>query len=154
MRKKQDVFDRLMSYRCFDWFRPYYVRYKEFWLYALFGLGTVLISVGMYALLTERLQMGILIANAISWIFATLFAFLTNRTWVFTSHVRGVRAFFVQLGSFFCGRFITLVIEEWMLFFFIGVMAFPNMTVKFISQAVVILLNYLVSKWIVFRRKK
>lgn len=154
MRKKKDVFDRLMSYSCFDWFRPYYVKYKEFWLYALFGLVTVLINIGCYALLTEWMSMGILLANAIAWIFATLCAFLTNRTWVFTSHVTGIFAFFVQLGSFCFGRFLTLLIEEWMLYYFAGVLQLPNMTIKFFSQIVVILLNYLISKLVVFRRKK
>jgi putative flippase GtrA len=154
MRGKNDVFDRLMSYSCFDWFRPFYNRYKEFLLYALFGLGTVLISIGSYALFTEHMDMGILVANAISWVFATLFAFLTNRAWVFTSHVTGAKAFLLQLGSFSLGRFATLLIEEWMLYFFVGVLQLPNMTIKFIAQIVVIALNYLISKLIVFRRKK
>lgn len=154
MRENNDIFDRIMSRQCMAWFLPCYRRYKEMLLYGFFGCGTVLISVGTYALLTEVFSWDILMANAVSWLFATMFAFFTNRTWVFSSHATGIRAFFIQLGSFCFGRFLTLLIEEWMLYFFIGQLQFPNMIIKFIGQIVVILLNYLVSKLVVFRRKK
>ena len=154
MRNKNDIFDRLMKKPCMKRFRPYYFRYKEMLLYAFFGGGTVLISVSTYALMTELFLWHILLANAVAWIFATLFAFFTNRTWVFASHATGVRAFFLQLGSFGFGRFLTLMIEEGMLYYFVGRLRFPNMGVKAVAQVVVIILNYLVSKLIVFRRRR
>ena len=153
MRKNNDVFDRLMKKRCMARFRPYYYRYKEMLLYAFFGGGTVLISIGSYAVLTEIFGWDILLANAMAWIFATLFAFFTNRTWVFSSHATGVRAFCLQLFSFSFGRFLTLLIEEWMLYYFVWMLQWSNMGVKVVAQAVVIILNYLFSKLIVFRRR-
>lgn len=154
MRNKNDIFDRLMARPCMAWFRPYYFKYKEMLLYAFFGGGTVLISVGTYALLTEVFLWHILFANALAWVFATLFAFFTNRIWVFASHAVGVKAFVLQLGSFSFGRFLTLMIEEGMLYFFVGRLRLPNIGVKVAAQIVVIILNYLLSKLIVFRRKK
>jgi putative flippase GtrA len=93
-----------------------------------------------------------MISNAISWIFATYFAFVTNRRFVFTKHVKGIYAFFRQLVGFSAGRLITLGIEEAMLYFFIGCLKWPNMPVKFMSQFIVIALNYVFSKLIVFRK--
>ena len=151
--RDEDIFDRIVSVSWLRWFKPIYYRYREMWLYALFGLGTVLINMFVYSLFTEYIDLGVLIANAIAWIFATLFAFYTNRRWVFVSHATGVFAFFMQLGSLCLGRFMTLIVEEWMLFFLIEMKGLPNMLVKFFSQIVVIALNYLISKLIVFRRK-
>lgn len=158
MRGKNDFADRIMEkiyakHPKSKVVEPYYLKYKELMLYGLFGLGTFLIAVLGYAFLTEILLWNILFANAFAWIFATLFAFFTNRRWVFASHAKGIKAFFLQLGSFTFGRTITLAIEEWMLYFFVGVLEWPNMTVKFCSQFIVIALNYVVSKLIVFRKR-
>ena len=152
--REEDIFDRIVSVSWLAWFRPWYQRYREMWLYALFGLGTFLINFFVYSFYTEIIDMGVLIANAIAWGVATTFAFFTNRRWVFVSHARGVTAFFLQMGSFFLGRFFTLVVEEWMLYYLIEMRDYHNMMVKFCSQIIVIILNYLVSKLIVFRRRK
>ncbi|MCR5143825.1 MAG: GtrA family protein [Lachnospiraceae bacterium] len=155
--KPRDMFDRFVNwftkYRALAWFKPMYYAAKEFWLYALFGLGTIIISILSYRIMTENMGMPILIANAISWVGATIFAFLTNRTWVFTNHVKGVRAFIAQLIGFSGGRFITLIFEEWMLLYFVDVKSFPNMPVKYVAQVLVIIINYLISKLLVFRKK-
>ena len=155
--KPRDVFDRIVNwltkYRAFAWFKPIYYAAKEFWLYALFGLGTIIISIGSYDIMTESMGMPILIANAISWIGATLFAFATNRKWVFTTHVKGAWAFVVQLVGFSGGRFITLIMEEWILLFFVYMKGLPNMPVKYVAQVLVIAINYLISKLVVFRSR-
>ncbi|MBQ5431585.1 MAG: GtrA family protein [Lachnospiraceae bacterium] len=131
---------------------PYYKKYKELMLYGIFGLGTFLISMGSYWLFTENFGWYILISNAMSWVFATAFAFFTNRKYVFVNHPHGGFAFFYQLGTFSTGRLFTLGIEEFMLLFFIGLLQQPNMPVKFFSQVIVIVLNYIFSKLLVFGR--
>lgn len=135
--------------------RPYipkYQKWKEFMMYGLFGTGTFFIAIITYAVLSESLHWNVLLANLVAWVFATLFAFFTNRRFVFTKHRKGVFAFLIQFWGFTFGRLITLVIEEWMLYFFIGIMEFPNMLVKFFSQIIVIALNYVFSKLFVFRK--
>ena len=106
MGMRDDVCEKTTMFLIDSWqnpymarFRPYYNRYKEMLLYAFFGGGTVLINVIVYSVLTETFFWGILVANAVAWLFATLFAFFTNRTWVFASHARGVKAFCLQLGA-------------------------------------------------------
>ena len=116
-KKEEDVFDRLVhwatKYKYMKWFAPIYARFKEFLLYALMGLGTVIIAIWTYSIFTEILGWHILVGNAVSWVFATAFAFFSNRKWVFTSHDDGVGAFFYQLFTFSFGRFLTLLLEEW-----------------------------------------
>ena len=158
MKKTKDFFDRAF-YRMLQKppktkvLRPYYLKYKEMLLYMFFGIGTFLIAIYSYMFFTERMGVNVLIGNAISWVFATTFAFLTNRTWVFVNHAKGVKAFFLQMGSFFFGRFITLVIEEEMLHVLVLQQGLPNMPIKLLSQIIVIVLNYLISKLLVFRKR-
>ena len=152
--RKEDIFDRIVSVSWLSWFRPIYYKYREMWLYALFGLGTVLINLFVYSLFTEKINLGVLVANAIAWIFATLFAFYTNRRWVVIFHTEGLYAFFVQLSGFCLGRLLTLGIEEFMLYICIEVYHLPNMLIKLIAQVIVIALNYLFSKLVVFRNRK
>ena len=133
---------------------PIYRKNRELACYGIFGIGTFLISIFTYALLTENFSWNILVSNALSWVFATAFAFVTNRRYVFVSHAKGLKAFLLQAWSFSAGRLFTLAIEEWMLYFFIGKLDLPNMPVKFCSQFIVIALNYLFSKLIVFRKHK
>ena len=133
---------------------PIYRRRKQLFMYGIFGLGTYIISIGSYALFTEAWNWDILVANVLSWIFATAFAFYTNRKWVFVNHQKGMFAFVRQLSGFGGGRLITLVIEEWMLFFFVWQLDLPNMIVKFFSQIIVVALNYVFSKLIVFKKKE
>ncbi|MCR5639871.1 MAG: GtrA family protein [Lachnospiraceae bacterium] len=158
MRKNKDFFDRmflrlLQKHPHMEGAKTFYLKYKEMLLYSFFGLGTFLIAFYSYMFFSEQVGMQILVANAVSWIFATTFAFITNRTWVFSNHARGVGAFFLQMGSFFLGRFITLVIEEAMLHVLVDQQGLPNMPIKFLSQVIVIILNYLISKLLVFRKR-
>ncbi|MBP5265499.1 MAG: GtrA family protein [Lachnospiraceae bacterium] len=156
--RKTDLFDRMfygmfMKHPKTKVLKPYYVKYKEMLLYAFFGIGTFLIAIYSYMFFTEHMAVNVLIANAISWVFATTFAFLTNRTWVFVNHAKGVKAFFLQMGSFFFGRLITLLIEEEMLHVLVLQQGLPNMPIKLLSQIIVIALNYVISKLLVFRKR-
>ena len=93
-----------------------------------------------------------LIANVLSWIITVMFAFLTNRVWVFDSKTEGMGEFLKQMTSFYGGRVITLVIEEAILLVFITWLGFPSMIIKIIAQVVVIVLNYIISKLLIFRK--
>lgn len=155
---KQEIFDRavrrMTSYRCLRWFAPVYESHRQFWLYALFGLGTILLSINFYLILTEEVGMPVILANSISWIFATLFAFLTNRRWVFINHKCGKGAFFNQMISFFAGRFLTLILEDWLLYFLVDHLELSNTLMKYLAQLVIIASNYFISKLLVFRRRR
>ena len=78
--------------------------------------------------------------------------FFTNRIWVFNAPTNGAKEFFAQLISFFGGRVVTLVIEEVILLVFITWLHFPSMVIKIIAQVVVIVLNYVISKLVVFKK--
>ena len=131
-----------------------YRRYRQILLYCVFGFGTFLVSVGTYAFCVRVLGINELIANAISWIFAVLFAFFTNRRWVFDGKSEDARGLWAQMVSFFGGRLFTLAVEEAILAVFVTWLGFDGVIVKVVAQVVVIVLNYFISKFWVFRKKQ
>ena len=110
-----------------------------------------MISIGSYALFNIAFGINELIANALAWVFAVLFSYVTNKKWVFKAPTPTKTAFFVQMFAFFSGRFMTLIIEEAIIFVFITLLAYPSMWVKLAAQVVVVILNYVISKLFVFR---
>ena len=149
---KEDIFDRLMGLPVLRVFQPFYKKHKEVLLYLLFGGLTTLVSILSFALFAEGLGMNVLWANVLSWILAVTFAYVTNRTWVFADKA-GTRAGILrEVLSFFGGRVATLLIEEAILYVFITRLALPSMPVKIAAQVVVIVLNYVISKLLVFRK--
>lgn len=153
MEKKSDIFDRLMGLPLLQFFQPFYKAHKEVLLYLLFGGLTTFVSIGTFALFTG-IGMDALTANIPSWILAVLFAYVTNKIWVFDAPTHGAAALIRQMASFFAGRLVTLGMEELILYIFITRLGLWAMGVKIVAQAAVIVGNYAISKIFVFRKTK
>ncbi len=150
--EKKDIFDKIMSLPGFRIFEPFYKKNKEVLLYLFFGGLTFLISVVTYAYFTMMFGMNELIADIFSWIIAVLFAFVTNKIWVFQSKNDTILAFVREAVAFFAGRVATLVVEEVILFVFITMLQWNSLGVKIAAQVIVIVLNYVISKLLVFKK--
>lgn len=124
---------------------------QEVLLYLLFGGLTFFISVVTFSLLNVALGMNELAANLLSWMIAVVFAFVTNRAYVFTSPCENNVNFWNQMASFFGGRAATLIVEEIILLIFVSILKLPSIPIKVTAQVIVIVLNYVISKKFVFR---
>ena len=125
-------------------------KHRELVVYLICGFLTFVVSMVVYALLSEIFGINVLVANIITWIIAVYFAFSVNRKFVFKSNGN----FTSELIQFYLGRVVTLVVEQAMLYVFIIRLMFNNMTIKSIAQVVIIILNYIISKFIVFKKEK
>lgn len=81
-----------------------YWRFKEQLLYLFFGGITTLLSIFLFWLFTEPFRMEPLVANIIGWIVRVVFAYVTNRTWVFKEKSHGLVGVIRECVSFFTGR--------------------------------------------------
>ena len=109
-----------------------------------------------------------LTANVIAWFVAVLFAFITNKKYVFESHTVGAKAYFAEMGKFFSARIATGVVENVLPSGLMEIGLDQSLTVRIASKPitfegfwakavtaiVVIILNYVFSKLFVFRKKK
>ena len=125
-------------------------KHRELVVYLVCGFLTFVVSMVVYALLSEVFKINVLVANIITWIIAVYFAFSVNRKFVFKSNGN----FTSELIQFYLGRVVTLVVEQAMLYIFIIRLMFNNMAIKSIAQVVIIILNYIISKFIVFKKEK
>ncbi|MBE6040162.1 MAG: GtrA family protein [Clostridiales bacterium] len=154
MNERQDIFDRIMSWEMMRSLQPFYKRFKEQLLYLLFGGLTTLLSIGLFWLFTDPFAMNALWANVICWVICVAFAYVTNRTWVFKDKAHGVRGVIRECIAFFVGRLGTLILEELVLWLGISLLSIDSLIVKIIAQVLVIIGNYVISKWFVFKEKR
>lgn len=120
--------------------------------YIFFGGLTTLVNVGVFYLFRRFTPIPRDIANTISVVVSILFAFATNSAFVFHSQAKGIKEHMVELCKFFGARVLTLVIEvggvHWLV-----VAGMHEMAAKIVTQFIVIALNYIFSKFLVFVKK-
>lgn len=121
-------------------------------MYLFFGGLAFTLNLTLFAMMDYVFGLNELLNNIICWTICVLFQFFTNRTWVFDAHADSASGFIKQMAFFFGGRVVTLVLEELILGLFITWLQFHAMAVKLAAQAVVIILNYLISRLLVFRK--
>ena len=123
-------------------------RIKELYRYLIFGIMAFVVNMLVFYIFCKCLKINPLIGNVFAWIAAMLFAFFTNKMWVFNA--RKTNRCKEELITFALGRGITLGIEEIILLIGITFMQAPELIPKLIGQIVVVILNYIISKKIVF----
>ena len=133
-------------------------KHRELIAYVIFGAGTLAVVVGLYSLTVGLL--GIKLANAVGWCCAVLFAFFTNKYFVFRTGKGDFWAFLREFAEFIAARLLSLAVEV------VGVDALVKRglnrpifgvtggVAKVVITVVVILLNYLLSKFIIFRTRR
>ena len=128
-----------------------YKKYEEIIKYLFFGVLTTLVSILSYALFTRLFNINYLISNVLSWILAVLFAFITNKLYVFKSETNN-KDLVKEIIKFFEFRILSLLIELVIMYLFVDILKLNDMIVKIIAQVIVIVLNYVFSKVFVFKK--
>ena len=129
--------------------RKLFQKHKELILYVFFGGLATVVSIGTFY--AFNLLMHELAANVLSWVITVGFAYWTNRTWVFRSQVRG-RGVWKEMLTFYSGRLLTLGLEELILLVFATVLAWNATLVKIAAQIAVLVGNYVISKFLIFKK--
>lgn len=121
--------------------------------YLLFGVATTFVNIITYFFFLDRLHLHYLWANSFSWVFSVLFAFVTNKKWVFHSPTNTKKAWMKEAFFFFYYRGVSYGLDMIMMFALVHVMHTTNLTAKLITQIIVVVANYLFSKYLIFNRK-
>lgn len=128
------------------------IKYKSFILYAVFGVCTTLINWGTYYLCYSLIRIPNVPSTIIAWIVAVAFAFITNKIWVFESKAFDVKTLLYEIWTFIAARLATGVLDVAIMYFAVDVFAMNSTIWKLISNVIVIILNYILSKLIIFRK--
>ena len=128
-------------------------KYKALILYGIFGVTTTIINVVSYALMLLS-GINVQVAVVVSWLLAVIVAYFTNRVWVFNSGAVTKLELLREFISFMLARLATLVVEMVIIWFGVQLLNQDPIVWKIIDNIVVIILNYIISKLIVFKIRK
>ena len=123
-------------------------------MYLIFGVLTTVISIVTYFIFTHTFldahnSLELQIANVLSWVISVLFAYVTNRIFVFASENKNILK---EIVSFFSSRIVTLLIDMFLMFILVTCLHYNDAISKILVQIVVIIGNYILSKLIVFKK--
>ena len=120
---------------------------KELFLYVVFGTLTTIVNIVVYFAL-EYIGVNYIISNIIAWFLSVLFAYVTNRIWVFESKSPDILK---EMTLFFSGRIFSGVLDTALLYLFVDILTLGNTFSKIAVEIIITILNYLLSKLIVFK---
>ena len=129
-------------------------KYKGLIMYGIFGVLTTAINIITYNICYGALQISNVAANVIAWILSVLFAYITNKLFVFESKSFKASVLFREMVSFFGCRVATGVLDLVIMYVAVDVLLLHAMLWKVISNVLVIIINFVLSKLIVFKESK
>lgn len=128
-------------------------KYKDVILYVFFGVCTTVVNTVVYWFCAHPLKFPVVPSTVMAWFFAVLFAYVTNRKWVFHSEAVGRRAVTKEIISFYICRLATGVVDWACMYIFVELIHQNDIVVKVLVNIAVIVLNYVASKLVIFRKK-
>lgn len=126
-------------------------KYQSMIAYIFFGGITTLVNIGVFAVL-DKMNWNYQLANIIAWFLSVLVAYLTNKVWVFSSHYTTFKAFIIEFVEFYFFRALTLIIDVIIMYIGISMLGWNAILVKVIDNVIVIIVNYVFSKWYIFKK--
>ncbi len=147
------------------------VKYKELIVYVVFGAATTLVNLVVFKvsglILGDKLY---LVSNVIAWFASVVFAYITNKLWVFESKSWESKVVIKEVLAFFAARVFSFLIEEAGLFVLVDLLRFDeygipldfiginytidgHMIAKILLAVIVVILNYIFSKLFIFKKK-
>ena len=129
-----------------------WVKFKPIIMYGIVGCMATAINIGVYLLCYKLLCITNVISNSFAWIISVLFAFITNKLFVFESKDMSRFVFLNELLKFVLARLSTGLIDILIMFITVDVMGLNAAVWKVVSNIIVIIGNYILSKFLVFSK--
>lgn len=127
---------------------------REIINYLVFGVLTTIVNFMVYFFAKEVVDIYYLYANVIAWFISVLFAYVTNRAFVFEKVNFGFYPILREVVLFFVARLLSGAIETVLLFLMVELIRMGSDVSKVLVAVVVVVLNYVFSKLIIFKEKK
>lgn len=121
--------------------------------YLIFGVLTTLVNYAVYLPVYNLLHLSAAVSNMLSWVVAVAFAYLTNKPFVFQSHDWSCKTVVPELTKFVSCRIASGAMETGILFLTVDLLHWNGNVWKLVTQVLVVVLNYVASKLLVFRKK-
>lgn len=126
-------------------------KYQRVLAYLIFGGLTTVVNFVLFGGLTAWTAFPYLLSNIIAWLGSVLFAYWTNRRWVFETHAQTKRARGREVLNFFGYRALSLGLDELIMLVGISLLGGNALIVKLVDQVLIVLINWIFSKYLIFK---
>lgn len=127
-------------------------KYKEVIMYLIFGVLTTLINIVSFYIM-DKLGISLYVNNTIAWILSVLFAFVTNKLFVFESKDMKPKVILKEGISFFGFRLLSYFVDMFCIFLLVDVFKVNKLIAKVVGNVIVIIINYIFSKLFIFKKE-
>ena len=129
-------------------------KYYDVLAYLFFGVLTTAVNYLVYLPCYNMLQLSASVSNVIAWVFAVVFAYLTNKPFVFKSHDWSYKVVGPELTKFVGCRIGSGLLETGIIFVTVDLLMWNGNVMKIVTSVLTVVLNYIASKWLIFIKKK
>ena len=131
-----------------------YLEYKEIINYLIFGVLSTVVNFASYFIFAKLFHIDEVVSSGLSWFCAVLFAYITNKIFVFESKTKTVKEFIKEMMSFFACRVLSGILCDVGTFaLMVKVLNINDVIAKIVTQIMVVILNYVLSKLVIFKKK-
>ncbi|MDD6401012.1 MAG: YfhO family protein [Lachnospiraceae bacterium] len=142
-RWNSNKFDKIRNIINTEWFR-----------YIIIGGCTTLVNFIFYGLLCYIIHINVNVSNVVSIIASIVFAYITNKIFVFKSKTNKHSELIKEMSKFVGGRLFTMILEVGGVFFLYSILGQHSFIAKLETQIIVLITNYIISKFFVFKGEK
>ena len=122
----------------------YYIKkYESVLLYLIFGVLTTFVNIVVYYILFNHVLLSNILSNGIAWVAAVIFAFITNKIWVFKSKTLEIEQVIKELSAFFSARLSTGLLDMAIMYVGVDLIKVNSIYTKIIYGVVEVILNYI-----------
>lgn len=142
--------------RLYHWFKQQLVDRKlwNVFTYLFFGALATVVNLVSFAIARQSLGLSWPVSNSISWIASVLFAFVTNKLWVFHSKTETFGALTWEFAKFMAARIVSYGLDMLSMYVLIDIVASGDVVAKIVTQILVVIVNYVFSKVFIFTHAK
>ncbi len=134
-----------------EWIKNMYKRYGEIIKYLIFGVLTTIVNYVVYLVASLPFRTTT-VPTLIAWFVSVIFAFVTNRRFVFHSEAKG-REIVPEAGKFVAARVLSGIVDILFMWIFADLLHFNDKIMKLVSNVFVVIFNYIASKLVIFKKK-
>ncbi len=127
-------------------------QYHDLISYLFFGVLTTVVNYIVYLPCYNILHLSGSVSNMIAWVFAVAFAYLTNKPFVFKSHDWSAKTVIPELSKFIGCRVGSGALETGIIFVTVDLLSWNGNVMKLLTSIIVVLLNYVASKLLIFKK--
>lgn len=134
-----------------EYLKNLFYKHKEIILYCIFGALTTIVNIITYYTFSHVFDINYMISNIIAWIISVLFAYVTNKIYVFKSYNIKLRYLIKEFSTFVSCRLLSGILDIGIMYIFVDVLNLNDFVIKIVANIIVIIINYILSKFMIFK---